>query len=77
MNDNNQTPTIIDVNIISEFMRWTTKKTYLYTFSELQEIDGWLTREEILLYGTPKERTEFRRTTEDLFTEFLNDMKIK
>jgi len=51
-------------------MRWTYKNSYLYTYSELQGKDGWLTHDEIH-HNTTKERDKLRRSTKQLFSEFI------
>ena len=61
--------------MVSDFVRWTYDNHYFYSHSNLQNKYGWLTYNEIREIGNMTERDKLRRSTTDLFNEFLEKRK--
>jgi hypothetical protein len=65
----------IDIKIIDDFIQWTYDNGYLYSHSRLQKKFGWLTKEQIRYIGNMTERDNLRKTTAELYSEFLINYK--
>lgn len=56
----------------SNFLRWAANNNYHYSHS-VHYGDGWLTHNEIINNGTIEARNALRRSTEELFSIYLEE----
>lgn len=60
------------INEFSDFLIWAANNNYHYSHS-IHYVDGWLTHSEILLNGTIGSSNKFKRSTEELFSIYLEN----